>query len=285
MSFGIVVDSSCDISQEEAKELGIVIAPLTITLDGKEHKDGVELTAEEYVDAMCASDNLPKTTQVTPVEFAEFYQKLADEGCEEIISIHIAGTLSGTVGSASIAARDASVPVHVVDSHVVASSLGLLVRYATELRDQGMNASEAVSLLEKARSQARFVIAPDTLEYLLKGGRLSEEEAIAAGKLNIKPIITLNDDGTLKTVDKKRGMKNAVKGYVDQIESLTEEFGKLRITFIHTGDNEHIDLLKTLLAERGIEYVDEGIAVCGATVSTHLGPGCVGFTSLPVRIS
>ncbi len=284
MSFGIVVDSSCDLTREEAQERNIVIAPLTITLDGKEYRDGIDIKADEFVELIQQTDGMPKTAQVSPAEFAEHYQQLADVGCEEIISIHISSPLSGTCGSAALAAKDAPVPVHVIDSCGVTIFTGLIALFAADMRDRGESAETTVELVKKAIKQSYFAVAPDILDYLLKGGRLSPLEAKAAGLLNIKPVISFDEAGALKSVDKKRGMKNVVKAFVERIEKQTAEYGKLRIMFCHTANMARIEEARAALKERGIDYVDEGARTCGATVATHLGPGGVGFTCLPVEV-
>lgn len=282
MGYAIVTDSTADLAPEEAKRRNITVIPLTILLDGKEYRDQVDITADQFYDLMIASDNLPTTAQPSPYDFAQLYQKLAQEGADHIISIHIASVLSGTAQAAKLGAEQAGVPVTVIDSCGVTTFTGLLVLYAAELRDQGVPVDEAIERIHKAIRRMHFLIAPETLENLLKGGRLSPLEAKAAGMLNVKPLISFDEKGTLKSVMMARGMKGVVKKMAKAIEDATAQEGRQRVYFTHTRNDEELNRLKAQLEADGVDYADFGTAPCGATVATHLGMGGVGFASLAI---
>lgn len=283
MGFAIVADSTCDLSPEEAKAHGITIIPLNILLDGKEYRDQVDISSEEFFDLMEASENLPKTAQPSPYDFVQLYRKLADEGAEAIISVHICAPMSGTVGAAAMAAKQVDVPVEVIDSHGVTAHTGLLTLYAALLRDRGLPFEAVVEKVRAAIPRQHFLIASATLDNLIKGGRLSPLEGKAAGLLNIKPVLGLEEDGTLHSVGKARGMKGVVKAFVKEIEDATEAEGKQYLRFCHTRNSVDLQAVRDSLAADGVDYVDMGTAPCGATVATHLGMGGFGFASLAVE--
>lgn len=283
MSFAIVSDSTSDITPVEARKYGVTIIPLTVILDGKEYKDQVDLTPDAFYDLMSASKNLPTTAQPAPYDIAEVYQALADSGIEHIISIHIAGVLSGTVQAAELASRQADVPVTVIDSYGTATFTGLLVRYAVELREQGVPVDEAITRIRRAIPRIHFGIVPGTLENLLKGGRLSPLEAKAAGLLNVRPVIQFDEKGALRSVAKARGIKGGIKKMVDVLEQADREEGIQRIRFTHTRSEADLEQLKAQLADAGVAYHDFGTVLCGPTVSAHLGLGAIGFASLAVQ--
>lgn len=283
MGFAIVADSTCDLSPEEAKAHDITIIPLNILLDGKEYRDQVDISSEEFFDLMEASDNLPKTAQPSPYDFAQLYRKLAEEGAEAIISVHICAPMSGTVGVAAMAAKQVDVPVEVIDSHGVTAHTGLLTLYAALLRDRGLPFDAVVEKVRAAIPRQHFLIASATLDNLIKGGRLSPLEGKAAGLLNIKPVLGFEEDGTLHSVGKARGMKGVVKAFVKEIEDAAEAEGKQYLRFCHTRNSAELQAVKDRLAADGVDYVDMGTAPCGATVATHLGMGGFGFASLAVE--
>lgn len=282
MSFAIVVDSTCDLTPAEAKAHDIAVIPLNILLDGKEYRDQVDITSEDFFGLMAISDNLPKTAQPSPYDFAQLYQKLADEGAEQIISIHICAVMSGTLGAATMGADQVDVPVTVIDSAGVTAHAGLLALYASQLRERGLSAEETVARVKQAIPHVHFMIAPVELDNLIKGGRLSAEEGKAAGLLNIKPLLGLKEDGTLHAVGKARGMKGVVKSYVKEIEDATAAEGTQFLRLCHTGNIDDLQAIRDQLAADGVDYVDFGTAPCGATVATHLGLGGIGFACLAV---
>lgn len=280
MGFAIVADTTCDLTPEEAKAHGIEMIPLNILLDGKEYRDGVDLTADEFFDLMETSDNLPKTAQPSPYDFAQLYQRLADEGAEAIVSLHICAPMSGTVEAAAMGAQQVDIPVEVIDSCGVTGYLGLLTLYTARLRDRGLTFAETVEKVKQAIPHIYFRDSPRTLDNLLKGGRLSPLNAKAASLLNIKPLLAFKEDGTLYSFGKVRGMKGVIKTFAKDIEELTAKRGKQYLRFCHTRNLEDLQKLKDQLAADGVEYVDMGTAPSGATVATHLGIGSIGFAAL-----
>ena len=280
MGFAIVVDSTCDWEFPEYAERNVTMVPLKIEVGGESFADQYEISSDEFYDRMAAAEQLPKTSQPAPFDFVGVYNRLAEEGYDHIISLHIAAPLSGTAQSATLAAAQVNIPVSVIDSRGATAKLGLLATYACQLRDAGASAEEAVAKLERATQDINFLVACDTLENFLKGGRLSADQVENAAMLNIKMVFTFNEDGAIVAADKAKGMNGVLKSYVKAIQKLTEEEGTQRIRFCHVRNVDAVEKLKAMLADAGIEYVDAGTALCGATVGTHLGIGAVGAACL-----
>lgn len=278
MSFAVVVDSTGDLLEQEYRDLDVVMVPLTIEIDGESFKDQVEVSSEEFYTRMAAAKGLPKTSQPSPLDFVKTFEDLAAKGYEHIVSLHIAGVLSGTVESARLAAEQVDVDVRVIDSASASAGLGLAVKRAAALRDAGVDIDEAQRLIEQTCADASFFVACDTLENLLKGGRLSADQAKDASLLNIKPIFTFDERGVLKAFGKAKGMRGVVKSFVSQLQEETAEHGTQIVRFLHTGNESVVADLKESLAEAGVDYVDGGTCLCGATVGTHLGQGGLGFS-------
>ena len=283
MGFAVVVDSTFDMSAEEYRSLGITMVPLNILVGGSEFKDQVEISSEEFYKRMAEAEKLPQTAQPSPYDFAQAYNGLAEKGYDGILSLHIAGVLSGTVESARAAVQDASVDVRVVDTAGATAQAALLVQAACALRDAGASLDEAEAAVRALVPQTQFLVACDTLENLLKGGRLSADQVKNASLLNIKPIFTFNETGVLVAFGKAKGMRGVVKQYVQAAQQRTEEAGKQRIRFCHTGNEQVVADLKQALADAGVSYVDAGTCPCGATVATHLGLGALGMALAPAQ--
>lgn len=277
MGFAVVVDSTFDMSQDEYRELGITMVPLNILVGENEFKDQVEISSEEFYARMSEAEKLPQTAQPSPYDFAQVYEGLALQGFDGILSLHIAGVLSGTVESARIAASQVDVDVRVMDLAGASAQAALVAKMACALRDSGATLEEAEDAVAKYIPQTQFLVACDTLENLLKGGRLSANQVKNASLLNIKPIFTFNETGVLVAYGKAKGMRGVVKQYVQAAKERTEAHGTQRIRFCHVANEAGVADLKKALAQAEVAYIDEGTCPCGATVATHLGMGALGI--------
>lgn len=283
MGFAVVVDSTLDMSAEEYQALNITMVPLNILVGEDEFKDQVEISSEEFYKRMGEATELPKTAQPAPFDFVQAYERLAQEGYEGIISLHIAGVLSGTIESARAAADQVAIDVRVIDSACCTAQAALQVKQLCALRDAGATLDEAQAAIEKLVPKTQFLVACDTLENLLKGGRLSADQVKNASLLNIKLIFTFNETGVLVAFGKAKGMRGVIKQYVQNAQKRTEEQGKQRIRFCHVANEQGVEDLRSALNEAGVEYVDEGSSPCGATVATHLGLGALGISFAPAE--
>ncbi len=206
---GIVCDSTCDLGLEWFDENDVVMVPLKVMFGEETFLDWVDLDPTDFYARLEKARTLPTTSQPTPAQFSAAYQSLADDGAEEIVSIHLTAALSGTFESATMAAKDAPVPVRVVNTNRVTQGTGLVVKAAVEARDAGKSGAEieAIALETSKDSQLFFIL--DTLEYLVKGGRAGKASGLAASVLNIKPVLIFNDEGTIEPFSKERGTKKA----------------------------------------------------------------------------
>ncbi|MEG0323408.1 MAG: DegV family protein, partial [Raoultibacter sp.] len=245
--------------------------------------DQVELTSEEFYDRMEASAGIPMTSQPSPGDFIEVYNRLAEEGAEAIISLHLAPMLSGTFASAEMAAKSVSVPVAVIDSKNASSSLGLLAGKACAMRDAGETFEAIVGAVRSDTAKTHLFIAPESTDNLVKGGRLSEEQAQGAAMLNIKLVFTLDCDGRLVAFDKVKGSKGVIKKFVETAATYAEEYGTLAIRIMHARNQGEVDKLVDALREEKIDFELIGIDACGATVATHTGIGVIGLAIMPAK--
>ena len=185
----IITESASDMGTPERED--VTVLPMHITFGEKEYLDGVDLSHREFYNMLIESDELPKTSLISPGTFADEFEK-AEKAGEQVVVIILSAKLSGTYQSAMVAAADYD-NVTVVDSESVAVGERILVDYALRLKDQGKTAAEIAEELETAKKKVHVIALLDTLEYLKKGGRISKSVAMIGGMLSIKPVVTVED--------------------------------------------------------------------------------------------
>lgn len=271
----IVTDSTCDLSSEELQRLNIHFVPLTIQLGGNTYVDRIEIGPEEFLHKMSEIKELPKSSQPAPGKFVEMYESLATEPGDQILSIHMTGGMSGTVQSARQAAEMANADVTVVDSYFIAWALAFQLREAARLRDEGATIEEIVARLDVVRANTRLFVIVDTLENLVKGGRVGRGMGLIGSLLNIKPIATM-DDGSLLQLAKVRSHKQVVKYCFEQFQQETAGKTVKAVGISHAdGMSTMGQPLKELVEQTGFTNVDTAFTC--PTISTHTGPGAMGF--------
>ena len=270
MSVRIITDSTADIRPALVGKIPFV--PLTISFGSEEFIDGVNMSRKEFYEHLAVCTNLPTTSQPSPDSFARAYEEAVQAG-DQVIVITISSKLSGTCQSANIGAMDFEDSVFVVDSENAAIGAGILAEYAMQLAENGMSAKEIVDVLEADKKKLTLFATLDTLEYLVRGGRLSRVAGVAGGLLNIKPVITLRD-GAIEVVGKARGNKQGNTMMAKEIEkSGGIDFTKPVMTGF-TGLSD--ELLKKFLADSA-KLVSEGgeldSTMLSGAIGTHVGPG------------
>ena len=272
MGIKIVTDSSAEISQEEAKKLGITVVPLKCIFGGIEYLDGIDLSPEDFYIKLAESKDLPTTSQPSPLEFEQAFRE-AQEAGDQVIAICIAESMSGTCQSARIASEICGGDIRVIDSGATTIGVQIFVRRAVQLVESGKTAEEIVNILEEEKKSICLFAVIDTLEYLHKGGRLSKASAFAGTMLNLKPIVSVIH-GELKVAGKCRGLKKAYKEIFNFVESVGGiDFSK---TFAigYTGDRNRFDEFAQVCEQ----YFDGNKPITGSigsVIGTHAGPGAV----------
>ncbi|MCP1144569.1 DegV family protein [Lysinibacillus endophyticus] len=270
----IVTDSTCDLSTEEIMEYDIKVVPLTIQIDDKTYVDGQDLQPDSFLQLMKNSKELPKSSQPAPGKFKELFDELGKNG-DQIISIHMTGSMSGTYDSARQAAEMTDSDVTVIDSRYIAIALAFQLREAIKLRDQGATVEQIVARLNEVRKNTRLFVVVDTLENLIKGGRIGKGKGMIGSLLNIKPIATL-DDGSYTPVSKARSHKQVVKYLFEQFLEDTKGKTVKAVGISHADGLATMgNLLKELIESTGFNGVE--IKFTSPIISTHTGPGAIGF--------
>ena len=275
----IFTDSASDLDPAEAEAQGITIVPLLVNFGADTYRAGVDLSAEAFWERMVAPDApFPTTAASSPGEFKEAYEAAFAAGAEAIVSVHVAGTLSGTIKSAQIA-RD-MLPdreIHVVDSLGASMAQGILAQMGIEFAAEGRSASEIAEILERRALDGRIYVALETLDYLKKGGRISGAQAAIGTLLSVKPIIAVKH-GVVETADRVRTRTKARERLIELICQAPIE----RLAILHTVTSDVGAFRDEVLARApgGLDPDDVTIHLVGASVGPHIGPGSLGAAIL-----
>ncbi len=275
MAVRIVTDSASDISQEKAKEWNITVLPLRVRFGEEEFLDGVTLSGTDFYKKLVETDEIPKTSQITPFEYSEEFRK-ADECGDELIYFCLSSGVSGSYESACMAAAEFSENIHVVDTKQFCISEYVIVQRAVQLRDQGLNAGQIIEVITPEIEKVHVIAVFDTLEYLKLGGRLSSAAAFAGNLLMIKPVITI-EDGIVKVIGKARGSRNSHNMLIEFVNKTGGIDMDMPVCLGYTGFSD--EMLKKYVEDSKCLY--EGheeklqYATVGATIGTYAGPGAI----------
>ena len=262
----IITDSTLDLPAELIREKDIEVLPLLINFGEESYLDGIEITTKEMIDKIDATGVLPTTAQVTPNRFEESFKNYLDEGYK-IVALTLSSDMSGTYQSACIA-KDMleSDDIVVIDSRNVTSGLGLLVLKACELRDKGLGIKEIEEGILKAIPKVKCSLNFESLENLVRGGRLSKTAGTIGSVLGLRLILEIKD-GKMSVKDKVRGSKKALKKLVSDFESADVDFDS-PIVLLELLNEDVYQGLKIYFQEKNINYID---AKVGCTVGIHSG--------------
>ena len=275
----IVTDSTADLIPELVAGQAVTVVPLTVNLDGRSYRDGVDITAAEFYQALRRSSSHPTTSQPAPGQFKEAYERLLEDH-DEVVSIHISHKLSGTVGSAQQAAEMvAPGRVKVVDSRFASMPLAALVLVAAARAGQGGDSGAVIEAVTRVGDAMSCFFAVSTLEYLRRGGRIGSAGALLGSVLQIKPILAI-EDGEVVPLERVRTHDRALNRLVELVRSRDRAKG-LCLVIGHAADEPAAQGL----AER-LEDIAESLVIqpLGPVVGAHVGPGTVGVAAYPAEL-
>lgn len=268
----IITDTTCDLPKGLIDKYNIKSLPITIDIDGKTYKDGIDISTSEFYSKIKETDTLPKTAQINPLVFEESFKEELDNG-NEVICITISSKLSGTYNSANIAKNSlGSDKIHIIDSKGASLTYGLVVLEVVKMINLGLDISKIIEKVNDFINRQKSIVFVNSLEMLKKGGRLSPSSIFIGSLLNIKPIIEFKD-GELVATNKVRGRKKAFKHLADFVKNHNiDESVDIYVT--HSNDTESCTEMITLLNSNGIN-TNIKVAEIGPAVGTHLGEGAI----------
>ena len=275
MTVKIVTDSAADLPPTLAEELGITVVPVYLRFGDEIYRDRVDISEDEFYHRLLHDPIHPSTTQPTPQDFAETYQKLSQEA-DGIISIHISSRLSGTYNSAIQGKQlvEDGCPIEVVDSQTVSIANGLIAMEAAKIARSRKSLEQVVAEVKQIIPSIHLLILLDTLKYLAKGGRIGKAKALLGSILNVKPLLTVKD-GELVPAGQVRTRSQGIQRLFNFAKNAVG-IQDLSIVYSTTPDEAQI------LAERiGSIFPQERITLArvGPALGVHAGPGAlaIGF--------
>ncbi|GLX68210.1 DegV family protein [Paenibacillus glycanilyticus] len=269
----IVTDSTTDLPQELLDQHQVEVIPLSVYVDGETYEDNVTIFPIEFIHKMKNASELPKTSQPAVGVFLDMYDRLGKDG-DTIISIHMTSGLSGTYASARAAAEMSSSDVVVIDSQMISQALGFQVMEAAKLAKEGFSVQQIKTRLKSMLDNTSLLVVVDTLENLVKGGRVGKAKGWISSILSIKPIAMLQE-GVYTPLTKVRTTSQIVKSLMERFKSDTD--GK-EITDIGISHADNISLAERLREEISrITSTPVRIQPATPVITTHTGPGAIGF--------
>ena len=272
MAVRIVTDSTADLPEGLADALGVTVVPQNVHFGTDTYKDNVSITPDDFYAMLAAAPELPKTSQASPGDFKEVYDRVG-RGADGIVSIHVAAKLSGTYNSAVQAAEmtDAC-PVEVVDTMQASMGEGLVVIAAAQAAQAGAGIAEVAEAARSAAARSSCIALLETLEYLQKGGRIGKAQAMLGSILQIKPMIIVRD-GEVHELGKAR--------------TFAKGLAKLRETALAMGPADALAVIHNTTPDAAQAFADsiagvlpEGsapyISRFGPALGVHTGPGAIG---------
>jgi len=277
----LVTDSTCDIPAEWIRQYAITVVPLTIIFGDQQYLDGVEMSAEQFYQRLPTERNHPTTSQPTPGAFLEAYRQAAAAGAEQVLVITISSAMSGTIESARRAAQEAadqmvpSLPVQVLDGRSNSMGIGWQVIAAARARAAGGGLAEMVAAAEWVQKSEAYTISLDTIEYLARGGRISEAARFLDSVLRIKPLIYVRTDtGKVAASLPARSRKSAIEGLYKEFFRHFTPGQKLHLTVLHNdAQPEAEELAERVRAEWS--PLELFIRIVSPVLGVHTGPRAI----------
>lgn len=271
----IVTDTTTDIPQEMAEELGIFLAPLTLIIEGKDYRDKVDISSAEFYRMLPDLDPLPTTSGVNPEDFLEAYQKALAEA-ESVICLTLAAPLSMTFSSAcSVREELPQADITVIDSHSAVAGEALIALAAAKAAQEGKGKTEIINLIHDLIPRVDTLLTADTLEYLHRGGRLTAPQALLGKLLGFRPILRLRE-GKIVPIGRARSRRQSIAQLLTVMEGEVGQGKEVCAAIMHALVPEETVALKDQVAERfhcrELCILDD----LGPVAGTHLGPGTLG---------
>ena len=270
----IVVDSTADFPEAQQRYPNWRIVPLYVRFGTESFRDYVELGPDDFYARLRGSPVTPTTSQPTPADFQVVYEELA--GYERVYSLHIAGTLSGTVESARAASREFGDRIRVVDTETASAAVAMLGLSIQRRLEQGTTDEEVEAVVERHTRDAQLIFTLDTLDYLARGGRIGRASAWAGQLLKVKPILTIRG-GEVVPLKRVRGNRRAFEEFIAAFEAGSSNGPNLRVAIAHADAPDRADALRELVRRTRPQAQLELVTSLGPVVGTHAGPGTVGL--------
>jgi len=278
----IITDSAADLEPWEYEKLNITCIPLTVMFGEEEYRENVNLSKDQFYQLLLSSEQPPKTAQSSPQVLMDLFEEAHAAG-DGAIYITLSSALSGTYQNAVMTKNLLGYEdCHVVDSLNATGGQRLIVQYAAKLRDEGKTAEEIIAGIEDIRSRITLFACIDTLEYLYKGGRISQTVYKLGTLANIKPIITVERSGGIGIPAKAMGMRKGIDHQCKQVATIPAD-PEFPFYVMYTNQSAVAGLLAKKLDTIGITVDENHIIQVGAAIGSHIGPDACGLVYVAAK--
>lgn len=274
MSLAIVTDSTSDLPQNIREKYNIYQIPALIIIDGQMAHDGVDISREKYYQKLPYFEQLPTTASPSSGEFQALYRKIFSEGYEEILSIHVASELSGIYNAARLAAEEFGPQIKTIDSGQISLGLGFQALEAAKAAQNNSSIKEVIALLEALRERIYVYAMLDTVNYILRSGRIPWAKAKLGALLNLRPLIQLENGQVFNT-----GISRTRKRAISRLHQKIQKLGALEyLAVLHTNaEKEGKEFLACY--DHSLPYPPFLVHVT-TSIGTHVGPKGIGFAAV-----
>lgn len=277
----LVTDSVAQVPAKEAGELGISVVPLTVQIEGVPYHDGVDLDLDGLYQRMREEKILPTTIAPSPGEFEQVIEERLRSGAGSVLCITISSRLSSSYNNACLAANlirenNPESRIEVLDSLNAAAAEGFIVLTAARSAAQGEPIEAVLESARQAGKRTGLVASFETLEYLARGGRIGKAAYMLGSLINIKPIVTLDADGTVAPLGRAPSTERALQTMVNYVAKQVKESRKLSLTILEAEAPEQAARLREL-AEQKLHPAEINNSVFTPVMGVHTGPGLIGL--------
>ena len=282
MAFCIITDSASDVPESVIKEYGLFVMPTPVTIGGQDYFDGKTIYPEQFYEIQASGEDI-KTYHINQYMFQEHFLPFAKRG-DEVLYICFSTGIAGTFGAANLAYQELleeypDFRMTIIDSKCASVGYGLVVERLLKMQRNGAPKELLIEAAGFFCEHMEHAVTVMELGYLFKGGRLSKTSFLAGTVLDIKPIIIVDENGSLKAVEKVRGWKKAQKRILDMVGEKGSNLENQVIGVCYGTDREAYDFLKEQLREQyHVKGLMEGRVGCA--IGAHTGPGILGITFL-----
>lgn len=284
MTYKLITDSCCDLPYTWLQEHDIPFIPMSVLLDGKEYFDDLgETFKSSWLLEQLKQGKMPTTSQINPGRYAEFFKTFAKENTP-VLYLCFSSGLSGSYESAlqgveMVKEEYPEADITVFDTKNAALGEGLVVYYATKLKEEGKSLAEVLAWVTENAIRVHSYVKVEDLDHLKRGGRISKTAAVLGGLMNIKPILIMDAKGKLQNVGKIRGSQKALDHLVDETIKTIEHPETQTLFIAHSGDLASAEKVKEKLMEK-VNPKEIIIYPLGPVISSHTGIGCIAVFSL-----
>lgn len=271
----LITDSSADLEPREYEQLNITCIPLNVIFGEMEYQENENLTKERFYELL-ASGEYPKTSQPSPQRLLDLFEQVKEAG-EEALYISISGAISGTYQTACATRELAEYDgCYVMDSKNATGGLRVILEYAAKLRDEGKSAKQIMEGIASIQNKIVLYACMDTLEYLYRGGRISQTVYKLGTLAQVKPIIRVTEEGAIEVPAKAMGMRKGMDWLCKRVEDRKPSQAH-NFYAMYTGERSNGVALAEKFRAMGYDIPDEKIINVGAAIGSHVGPNACGM--------